>query len=354
MDTITHALSGALLARATAPAHPRPGAPGLRERSIVALLAAAFPDIDFVTSFIDPLAFLNWHRGITHSLVMLPFWALLLALLFGAIRRRPWRGYYAPAALGIGAHIAGDVITSYGTQVLAPLSDVRLAIPTTFIIDPYFSAIIVAGLIASARWRPQIAARAALGVLGAYVGAQGLLYSQALAVGDAYIAERALTGAERHALPQPLSPANWKVVVVDGERYHETYVNLLAREPRPAPAPDAHFVSRILARYRPRDDLVWERMQRYGAAPEQELLARTAWQRHEFAAFRDFAELPVVYRIDEVSFGVCVWFTDLRFGLPGMPPPFRYGMCRAHDGGEWRLDRLRADRPLRSRMQAAR
>jgi len=47
--------------------------------------------------------------------------------------------------LSIGAHIAGDVITSYGTMLLAPLSDWRAAIGTTFIIDLWFSGIIVAG-----------------------------------------------------------------------------------------------------------------------------------------------------------------------------------------------------------------
>jgi len=48
---------------------------------------------------------------------------------------------------GIGIHIAGDVITAFGTMIFAPFSDWRAQFPTTFIIDPYFTAIIVSGLI---------------------------------------------------------------------------------------------------------------------------------------------------------------------------------------------------------------
>ena len=53
-------------------------------------------------------------------------------------------------ALSLAAHIAGDVITGFGTMVFAPLSRWRAALGTTFIIDLWFSGIILAGLIASA------------------------------------------------------------------------------------------------------------------------------------------------------------------------------------------------------------
>ncbi|HJX11878.1 MAG TPA: metal-dependent hydrolase, partial [Candidatus Binatia bacterium] len=51
MDTITHALSGALLARATEPEEPRPDRLPRRARMWVGFLAAAFPDSDFALLF---------------------------------------------------------------------------------------------------------------------------------------------------------------------------------------------------------------------------------------------------------------------------------------------------------------
>src|SRR4029077_19392037 len=133
------------------------------------------PDLDFVVAFVGPVEYLANHRGVTHSLVLLPLWALLFSWVLAKILREPrgWRALYAVTALGLALHIAGDVITSYGTMVLAPFSDWRSQIGTTFIIDLWFTGIIVAGLVASrlvrrARWP----AAAALVVLAGYVGFQ--------------------------------------------------------------------------------------------------------------------------------------------------------------------------------------
>src|SRR5512147_2043822 len=149
MDTFTHALSGALLARATAPMDASRGS--IPRRIAAGFLACAAPDLDFVAFFFGPVEYLTSHRGVTHSLIMLPLWALPLSWLLAKILREPrgWRALYGVTALSIGLHIAGDVITSYGTMVLAPLSDWRAQIGTTFIIDLWFSGIIVVGLLGS-------------------------------------------------------------------------------------------------------------------------------------------------------------------------------------------------------------
>src|SRR5262245_53107000 len=170
MDTLTHALSGALLARATL-THA-PGALPAGRRMIAGGLAAAFPDIDFVAGYVSSLFYLQHHRGITHSLLLLPLWALLIAGICALIWRgdRGWRAYVGVAALGVGIHILGDLITSFGTMVFAPFSDARFAWDTTFIIDPWFSAIIVAGLLFSWLWRrSRVPSTLALVVLVTYV-----------------------------------------------------------------------------------------------------------------------------------------------------------------------------------------
>src|SRR3954470_11140487 len=145
MDTLTHALSGALLARATAPRDAP--AVSLPRRIAAGFFSCAAPDLDFVAGFFGPVVYLENHRGVTHSLLLLPLWALTLSWVLAKILREPrgWRALYGITALGIAAHIAGDLITSYGTMVLAPFSNWRAAIGTTFIIDLWFSGIIVAG-----------------------------------------------------------------------------------------------------------------------------------------------------------------------------------------------------------------
>src|SRR3954470_12610509 len=144
-------------------------------RIAAGFLACAAPDLNFVAGFAGPVSYLLNHRGVTHSLILLPLWALALSWLLAKIVREPrgWRALYGITALGIGLHIAGDLITSYGTMIFAPFANWRAGIGTTFIIDLWFSGIIIAGLIASAvAQRSRWPAVAALAVLVGYVGFQ--------------------------------------------------------------------------------------------------------------------------------------------------------------------------------------
>ena len=342
MDTLTHALSGALLARATAgDARALP----LARRIALGTVAAAFPDADFVMSLGSPIAYLLNHRGVTHSLVVLPIWAWLLAWLASRLWRDPrgWRPYFAVAAMGVGIHIAGDLITSYGTMIFAPLSDARFALGTTFIIDPYFSGIILAGLAASGLWRasrtPAIAACAAL---VAYVGFQALLRHQAIEAGREYARAQRLDNAQVQALERPVSPFNWRIVVTRGEERRYADVNLLATT-LPAPAAEgAGLIARLSSAYAPVSMARWIPAPLFGRSPGDVRIAREAWRQASFSFYRWFADYPALYRIDRGNPSTCVWFEDLRFALPGRGNvPFRYGMCR-EDNGPWRPFQLAA------------
>ena len=341
MDTLTHALSGALIARATAARDaPRDE---VRRRVAAGFLACAAPDLDIVFAFFGQLEYLTNHRGITHSLVLLPLWALLLSWLLARILREPrgWRALYGVSALAIGTHIAGDVITTFGTMVLAPFSDWRAAIGTTFIIDLWFTGIIVAGLVASRVWRNRrLPAIAATAVLLGYIGAQAVLKYQAEEFGDKYAASIGLARAQVTVQPQPLSPFNWMVFVSDDTAHRYTRVNLLRKTYLPV-ASDAGFFARVEAAYRPLNLAQWETRPRYGATPEEQMLARDAWGSPALAFFRWFAELPAFDGISQGS--TCVWFVDLRFATPGRDAmPFRFGACRK-PGEPWRAYRRSGD-----------
>jgi len=343
MDTLTHALSGALAARATAPDKPRPDQLPRRLRMWVGFWAAAFPDSDFILRFVDPLLYLTTHRGITHSVVMLPLWALVLAFALAWIthKRYSWRVFVGVVALGIGAHILGDVITAFGTMVFAPFSDWRAQLPFTFIIDPYFSAILVAGLVASAVWKDtRRPATIGLTVLAGYIGVQGLLHWRAVTVGEGYAAHQGFRGAAVSALPQPFSPFHWMLVVEHGDDYHLSYVSLVRRAPPAPPTDDAHWFRRVYSSYRPADRLVWFRVPRYGETPREAALAEKVWYSDTFARYRRFALFPAVYRVDAAPDRTCVWFNDLRFALAGRDMPFRYGACQIAASAPWKVYRL--------------
>jgi inner membrane protein len=334
MDTLTHALSGALLARATAPKDAP--ARSLPRRIAAGFFAAAAPDLDFVIGYAGPVAYVEHHRGVTHSLILLPLWALLLSWLLAKILREPrgWRALYGITALGLAAHIAGDVITGFGTMVFAPLSSWRAALVTTFIIDLWFTGIILAGLLLSILVRKsRLPAVAATVVLAGYVGFQYVQRQKALEFGRAYAASHNLREAKVTAHPRPISPFNWTVFVSTDSEHRFAHVNLVRRAPRPY-RPGDGFIAKVDSPYLPLGQAVWVVKTRYGHAPADEM-GRQAWNSPALGFFRWFADLPAFDGLSEGS--ACVWFFDLRFLTPGRDSlPFRFGACRDHPGAAWR------------------
>jgi inner membrane protein len=334
LDTLTHALSGALVARATASAEAPPRS--IPRRVAAGFFAAAAPDLDFVIGFLGPVEYLLTHRGVTHSLVLLPAWALALSWLLAKLLREPggWRALYGVTALALFTHIVGDVITSFGTMILAPFSDWRAAIGTTFIIDLWFSGIIVAGLIASALLhKSKIPAVAACVVLAGYVGFQYVQKERAVDLGEQHAASLGLKNAKVSVHPRPVSPFNWTVFVSDDEAHRFAHVNFARREPR-AYHPGDGFIARIDAAYMPVEQAIWVTRPRYGAVDQP--MIRDAWNSEALAVYRWFADLPAFDGMSDGS--TCVWFADLRFLTPGRERmPFRWGACRSQTGAAWRL-----------------
>ncbi len=341
MDTLTHGLSGALLGRATA-GKEDPQALPVRRRVLIGFLAAMAPDLDFVIGYVGPIEYLLHHRGATHSLILLPLWAFLLAQLAALAwrRDRPWKAYFGIIAMGLAIHIAGDWITSFGTIVFAPFFDGRYGIGTTFIIDLWFTGIILAGLAASLAWRKTpVPAIVGLAALCGYVAFQGLQQQRAIEWGEAYAKAAGLRQAVVSAQPRPVSPFNWMVIVRNGEDVRYSFVNLVRREPLAA-GPDAGFIRRLDSAYLPLAQAQWVFGSRYGTSEAERAVAREAWERPEFGFYRWFADEPMFLRVDTGNPSTCAWFQDLRFFTPGRGTlPFRYGLCR-EGGGPWRVFQL--------------
>ncbi|MDZ7663639.1 metal-dependent hydrolase [Thiohalophilus sp.] len=356
MDTLTHGLSSVLLARATAPESRRfadSRTLSLRTRLAAGFLAGIFPDSDFLLRLIDgPLSYLKYHRGVTHSVLMLPLWAGLLSLLFMLLWRGQyhWKAFYAVCVMSLGIHIFGDVITSFGTMILAPFSHAKFSLPSTFIIDFWFTGIIVLALIAAWVWRRQgqQLALTGLATLALYVGFQHYQAWEARDLGREYVRHQGLEQAEVHALPQPLSPFNWKIVIEQPQHYHVSYVNLHREQVVPEPDEQAGMFARINAIYRPLDNVAWQTLPRYGEGIGQKL-AQDVWEQDVLKDIREFMLFPALYRIEQREQGLCAWYEDHRFILGDTRNvPFRFGACNNGDD-DWRLYRHQGDRviPLR-------
>lgn len=352
MDTITHALSGALVGRLfgrreAALLPPDPLRPHLTPAQAVTAgaLAAAFPDLDIVARLGGELFYLANHRGITHSLILAPLWALLIArlmqMLWATTRHEPggWKRFFLPVWVAIMVHILGDLITQFGTMVLAPFSDRRFGWGTTFIIDLGLSGILVAGLLASALWpRSRTPALMASVALVGWIGISAQGQQEALAVARDYAARQGMAVVAVDAIARPASPFNWTAVVDDGNAYHTANINTRRQERLTARAED-NIIRRFSAPYLPVAEAEWRSAPRFGADARQQEFARMVFQRPEFSFFRWFAQYPFLDAVSNEGGERCAWFLDLRFETPGRETPFRYGLCQAAGDGTWRLYR---------------
>ena len=154
MDTITHGIAGALIGKAVFRGEDMfASRPMNRGRFITwsLMLGAIFPDADVFRDIFshDKLLIVTWHRSITHSLVLLPLWALLLAGSTRAFAK--WRKWEAPSfaaltgiySVGILSHILLDLVTSFGTMIWSPLERSRPAWDMIFIVDFTLSAVLL-------------------------------------------------------------------------------------------------------------------------------------------------------------------------------------------------------------------
>lgn len=338
MDAFSHALFGATLAQASAPQQPSALPP--RHRLVLCGVAAVFPDVDFIGFPLDPLRFLaDWHQGPTHSLILLPLWALTIGGAYGLACRRPGTlvAASALAGLGLASHIALDLMTAYGSAVFQPLSARRYAIGSLYLFDPVFLLIALVALTASVRCHRRGPAATGIALLVLYAAGQTLQQGRAIEVAQRWATARGLTAEKVVALAQPFSPFHWKLVVVDGPRYHEAHLDFGAGLPA-LPAPGV--VGAIVGAYRPPAALAWRTRHRHGDDPSLRPLVEERWQDERFAAYRRFAVFPLLSRIERNG-DTCVWFTDLRYDLPALPDTFRYGFCRDRADRPWRLYRLR-------------
>jgi len=155
MDTITHGIAGALIAKAAFRGQDMLGGKPVNRGRIITwslMLGAIFPDSDVLREFFshNNLLILTWHRSITHSLVCLPIFALALAALTCWFVR--WRKWDAPSfgalvgiyGVGILSHILLDLVTSFGTMVWSPMKWSRPAWDLIFIIDFTLTGILLA------------------------------------------------------------------------------------------------------------------------------------------------------------------------------------------------------------------
>jgi inner membrane protein len=319
MDTVSHGIAGSVFSRALT---DRPTA---RAALLLGLVGAMLPDVDifFLNTRID---YIRGHRGWTHTLLLLPVFAIALAVLAKLVYRYARHArlsvLFLFAGVGIATHLAFDWITSFGIMFLIPFTRRRFALDWVFILDPYFTGIVSVSLLATTIFRPKGRSLSTFGVLllGAYIAACALLHARALSVWKGLDAPPA--GAKVGVLPQFLSPFRWLGVTERADDIHVAFFDIgpFARgSPSPRPPTRLSEVFSSLSDYYPPPERA--HIRRYEKPRSSPALA-AAEKLPDVRTYLAFARFPLATVRSESDGAVSVSFQDLRF-LPWFTGPWQ-------------------------------
>jgi inner membrane protein len=226
MEPITHLLLSIAVGRAGLNKLSRMAMPTL----IVSGLAA---DLDWLSAFAGPRAFLVAHRGASHSILVAVAIAFIVAGVFTIIGKKsaasPVRFVRAllVSAIGAGLHLLLDVTNTYGVKLLWPFSDKWFALDILSAFDLVVLTLLAAGILLPILFRlvsEEIGERPksrgalmsgilALSLLLIYTGGRFILHERAVDMLNSRLYRGAVPLAVG-AFPVSPSPFRWTGLVV--------------------------------------------------------------------------------------------------------------------------------------------
>ena len=316
MDSITHGIVGAVIARAGF-------SKSLGRSGIIAgVIASLLPEAALVLRLFGEEVLLKYHRGFGNSLFLIPLIALGLAFVFNRLSsKKNFLLFFILCFLSLAVHNFFDLLTSFGTMLLFPFSDRRFSLDLIFIIDPYYSGILIAGLIFSIfiKKYPERICQLSLIVIALYTLLCAFAHSRALNLGYEYAKANKLEAVEVAALPQPLSPFRWANYIETENEIHQGFVDLLKK-----PSDTVERTVTSLERYRAKFNApekviyrVWEKF------PDSQWVEK-ALGLEATRFFLWFARFPVVIEDNVLNGFHVVRFFDLRFSMIEGRYPFLY------------------------------
>jgi inner membrane protein len=317
MDSITHTLTGAVIAKAID--DEKVGHWG----TIAGLAMGFFPDSDFVLGLFNRHFYLQYHRDFTHSLLLIPFYALFFSWLFVKIskRRHFWR-FYKICLPALVSHVILDLLTSYGTMIFSPFFERRFAWDLIFIIDLVFSGIIFIPLLVSTFWKKKAQVICLGSILGLtlYIIFCWVQHDQAIRQTKSFAQNLNEEVIQVASMPQPSSPFRWANYVETKDKVYQGFVDFL-REEKPEPNSDpSPFFGGLNSVYYPPGQIQYKSWQKFQDSPWVERALATEGVKFYYW----FARFPVVSSVNSRDGRHRVEFMDVRFLVPGVRLPFLY------------------------------
>lgn len=148
MDSSSHVLMGAATGLMISAVATKSGL-DVNAAAIVttSIVANVFPDIDVVFKLKNNNAYINAHRGASHSIMFAIIWVSIISAVAFAFSQDYFMLYFGIAALGIFLHIFTDLLNGYGVQFLWPFHKKWIAFGVTYTYDVVLNITHIIGLI---------------------------------------------------------------------------------------------------------------------------------------------------------------------------------------------------------------
>lgn len=188
-------------------------------------LFGTIPDLDVIfTPLLDTARTLRWHRGISHSLILM---VLVSWWLAKPLAKRWKKDKVTPQRAGLfvflawSTHVLIDVFTVYGTRIFDPFSGYPVSMDNLFIIDPLFTlpllvAIVIGLFVQPKDWKKGKGIRSAwwcLGISCFYVGLSFWAKHTVSKQVEGDLARRGLSWQRRMEGPSAFNILLWRVAV---------------------------------------------------------------------------------------------------------------------------------------------
>ena len=194
-----------------------------RPAAIIGFTAALVADADIlIHAADDPLLNVELHRHFTHALIFIPVGALIATLVLWPLfrKRLDFKNIYGYALLGYATAGLLDACTSYGTHLLWPFSEARIAWSIIAIIDPVFSLVLLIALILGFKYYKPGTARVGLGLAGAYLLLGLWQHQNALQVAQNLAAQRNHEVQQILVKPTLANLLLWRSVYLSGDTFY--------------------------------------------------------------------------------------------------------------------------------------
>jgi len=203
-------------------------------------VAGTLPDLDVLIDHGDPIRNMVLHRAETHA----PFWLSLFSLPFAAAvaklhgQSALWKRWWLALWLALVTHPLLDAMTVYGTQLALPFSSHPYGVGSVFIIDLLYTLPLLVGVGWALRSRgagPGLAANlAGLVISTAYLAWGVAAQAHVERIARSSLAAQGIAAEQLLVTPTAFNTVLWRIVAIDGERFHEGFYSLLDAAPRVA------------------------------------------------------------------------------------------------------------------------